>query len=113
MRTGNILTLLMLPLAASLTDKIYIVGADGRKKEEKYFWKHNKSAQLNDEMESAYMTHPSFFRDRSYAGYYDLHCSIVSDMVNLLDEQGKKVVCLTESHIPSFKDRFNNSFNKI
>lgn len=106
MRTGNILTLLMLPLAASLTDKIYIIGADGRNKEEKYFWKHNKSAQLNDEMESAYMTHPSFFRDRSYSGYYEVHCQIMQDMVSKIEDDNKVLFSLTRSYIDPLVQRY-------
>ena len=102
---GNILTNLMIPLASAFTDDIYIFGADGRKKDEKYFWTHSKTAQFNDLMNSAFETHPSFFRDRDYSDYYDRHCATVQELFNYGERSGKKYYSLTPSFIPALHAR--------
>jgi hypothetical protein len=104
--TANILTLFMLPIASSITDKIYIFGADGRQKNETYFWKHSKSAQYKDKMNDAFIVHPSFFRDRDYEDYYETHCKLLETLLKYGEENGKEYYSLTPSYIPSFKKRF-------
>ncbi len=104
--SGNILTQYMLPVASTLSDVVYIIGADGRKKDEKYFWKHSKSAQFDDEvMKTAFEAHPSFFRDRVYADYYDNHCQFLEELIRFGEEKGKRYVSLTNSHIPALSSR--------
>ncbi len=104
--TSNILTLFMIPLASSISDTIFIMGADGRQNDEKYFWKHSSSAQYDSLMEDAFRTHPSFFRDRDYNDYYDEHCSILENLI-LFGEKHSKVYCsITDSYIPALHKRF-------
>lgn len=102
--SANILTLFMLPIASSISNNIFIIGADGRKKEEKYFWKHSSAAQYNDKMESAFETHPSFFRDRDYEDYYEEHCSFLEDLISFGGFSGKIYTSLTTSFIPILKE---------
>lgn len=103
--TINILTLCMLPVAYALAKEVYIIGADGRHKSENYFWKHNPSVQLTDQMRSVFKTHPSFFRDRNYQKYYDRHCNFLKDLILFGEENGKSVFSLTPSLIPALKNR--------
>ena len=106
-RRGNsIITLMMIPLASSLSRDVFFVGADGRAKGETYFWKHNKSVQLNDQMESVFRTHPSFFRDHDYAAYYDKHCRLIERQLAFGESRGIRYHSLTESHIPAFRKRW-------
>lgn len=107
--TENILTMLMLPIAARLSDEINILGADGRKPDEKYFWKHNASTQMTDLMSDVERMHPSFFRDRSYVDYYDKHCAIMSNWCERLEKDGKKITSLTTSYIPALATRFSGA----
>jgi hypothetical protein len=106
-RTANILTLYMIPMASAISDKIYIIGADGRKPDEKYFWNHSSSAQYNDLMQTAFKTHPSFFRDRDYRDYYEEHCFSLEKLIEYGESLRKQYISLTPSFIPALKIRQN------
>lgn len=103
--SGSIITFIMLPLATSLADEIYVLGADGRGNNENYFWKHNEKVQLEELMESVFVTHPSFFRDRDYADHYQQHCDFIEELITRGEAEGKKYYSLTESFIPALKSR--------
>lgn len=97
--TANIMTLLMLPLAAALSRKVVIIGADGREKSEKYYWKHNSKVQFSDLMSAAFETHPSFLRDRVLGDYYDSHCTMVA---RILEKAESEMHCNIVTRTPSF-----------
>ena len=103
--SGNILSWYMIPFASSLSDEIYIIGADGRKKNENYWWKHSANVQFNSSMETVFNTHPSFFRDRIYADYYNSHCDYINKLFLYGEKLGKNYYSLTESYIPAIKKR--------
>lgn len=110
---GNILTNLLIPLGSSLSESVSVFGADGRNKNEKYFWTHSKTAQFNDLMSSAFDTHPSFFRDRDYADYYDQHCKTVKEIFEYGEKRGKVYYSLTPSFIPALHEREVSSLQVI
>ena len=61
--TDNVLSFMMLPLATTLGDNVYIMGCDGRPlDDDDYFWQHNNKTQFTGEMESIKHAHPSFFK---------------------------------------------------
>jgi len=108
MGTANIMTLLMLPIASSLTDRIQIIGADGREEDESYFWEHSDIAQYDDDMmKTAIDSHPSFFRDRIYTDYYDQHIQTLEKMIAYGERQGLEYISLTESYIECLQNRYN------
>jgi hypothetical protein len=108
MGTANIMTLLMLPIASSLTDRIHIIGADGREEDESYFWEHSDIAQYDDDMmKTAVVSHPSFFRDRIYTDYYDQHIQTLETMIAYGERQGLEYISLTESYIECLQNRYN------
>lgn len=110
--SGSIITFLMLPLASSLTNEVYVLGADGRGNSENYFWKHNEKVQLEELKSSVFLTHPSFFRDRDYVDHYEKHCKYVEEIINIGEGLGKKYFSLTKSHVPAFSKRLYNSDSK-
>ena len=97
---------MMLPLAVSISKYIGIIGADGRGKQENYFWKHNDKVQLTELMECVYETHPSFFRDRSYEDHYVQHCDEVRKMVELGESYGAVINARTPSFVPCLEERY-------
>jgi hypothetical protein len=103
--SANILTLFMLPVASSVSEEVYILGADGRAQDEKYFWKHSTSVQFDNLMQTVFETHPSFFRDRDYKDYYAEHCRFLESFIQYGERQGKRYFSLTPSHIPALKQR--------
>ena len=103
--TGNIMTLFMLPIASTLVDQIHVFGADGREKDESYFWKHSSIAQYDGLMNSVVQTHPSFFRDRVYADYYDEHIELLRELIEFGETRGKRYDSLTPSYVPVLHER--------
>ena len=103
--SDNILTLFMLPIASAVAEKIQIIGSDGRQKNENYFWKHSSSAQFDELMQTVFDTHPSFFRDRVYTNYYEVHCKILNNLIEYGESLGKKYISLTQSYIPALEKR--------
>jgi hypothetical protein len=101
----NVLTRCMLPIATGLSNKIVLLGFDGRKQEEGYFWKHNPNTQYTDSMESTKLAHPAFFRDIHYDRYYEKHCQVLENFVRLIEENGKSITTWTESYIPPLAER--------
>jgi hypothetical protein len=104
--TGNVLSFLMLPIASTLVDNIFIFGADGREKKETYFWKHSKSAQYDDLMQSVFDMHPSFFNDRNYGDYYDEHCKSLEKLIEFGENKQKRYHTLSKSFIPALAKRY-------
>ncbi len=107
--TQNILTLLMLPLAATFSNEINVIGADGRNPKENYFWQHSNSVQYSESMENAFNYHVSFFRDRIYSKYYSRHCDQLEIQLRHFEKYGKQFISLTPSFIPALKRRFKES----
>jgi hypothetical protein len=104
--TSNVLTLLMLPAAFALAAQVEIAGCDGRQAGERYFWHHNPQTQYGDDlMQTAFSTHPAFFRDRNYSDYYDEHCLQLAELLDNAERDGKMIRALTPSHIPSLQER--------
>lgn len=101
----NVMTRCMLPVASAIADEIYVLGADGRRPDEKYFWTHSSSAQFDDLMQTAVDTHPSFFRDTVYTDYYDKHCRTLESLFRYGEAMGKRYYSLTPSYIPALARR--------
>ena len=103
--TGNVLTLYLLPLAATLFDKIGIAGCDGRPlQEDKYFWKHDPSSQFVNKMSVIQDAHGAFFAI-DYNDYYLTHCDILQKWLTAAEGIGKEVRNLTPSYIPALQKR--------
>ncbi len=101
----NILTRFMLPTAASLAEEVVMMGFDGRKPDENYFWKHSPATQYTGTMESVYKTHEAFFRDIDYGDYYRKHCSDLAGMLDEFENNGKRFQVWGNTYIPALKDR--------
>lgn len=103
--TGNILTLYLLPIAATLFDEIRIFGCDGRPMEQnQYFWSHHKASQFNDQMGDIQKAHPGFFAI-DYNEYYTTHCETLAKWLDRAEELGKMVANMSPSFIPALDFR--------
>ena len=96
-RTTNILTLLMLPLAAIVRNEIELVGFDGRSRDESpsTYWAYAEEASddlLKRELEQK---HRSFSRDTDRVAYYRHHERVVAGQVNRLRARGITVRSVT------------------
>ena len=105
---ANVLTLFLLPLASTLAQEVRIVGCDGRPlAQDQYFWKHDKAAQFNNEMDNIQRVHPAFFV-RDYNDYYIEHCETVESSVRALEAAGRTVRAMTPSYVPALAERYSD-----
>ncbi|GAB5470189.1 MAG: hypothetical protein Kilf2KO_32190 [Rhodospirillales bacterium] len=103
-RQANVMTHMMLPLAASLFRQIGICGADGRPEaQEAGFWRRH--GQLDAAMEeSLRQAHPAYVAaDQSEA--YRHYCRDLKRIVKALEAGGKTVTAITASHVPALRQR--------
>ncbi|WP_439525443.1 glycosyltransferase [Roseovarius mucosus] len=101
----NVLTLALLPIAASIARKIEIVGCDGRNlTDDSFFWSHDKKAQFNDKMSEIQAAHPAFFAI-DYNDYYTDHCRDVEEVLTALEAAGRVIETATPSMIPALRMR--------
>jgi len=105
MRTSNIMTSLMLPIASSLTNRVHIIGADGREGSESQIWEYSNAVQYDDMMRTAIDSHPSFFRDKRPEKLYRQHVQTLSDIIKYGEKQCLEYVSLTKSHIECLQER--------
>jgi len=104
--TRNVLTLALMPIAATLADEVMLVGCDGRPASEgHHFWAHDRTSQYADEMDDIKRCHPAFFAI-DYADYYSEHCATVAAYLAAIERTGRVVRSLTHSHIPALAARF-------
>ncbi|MCL0102754.1 hypothetical protein M1N93_02185 [Dehalococcoidia bacterium] len=96
---------IMVPVASSVCQEIYIIGADGRKPDESYFWTHSSSSQFSDLMQTVFHTHPSFFRDTLYAEHYKEYCKYFEELLHYGESLGKRYYSLAPSYIPALAKR--------
>ncbi|MCF3638475.1 glycosyltransferase [Rhizobium sp. TRM95111] len=102
----NVLTLLLLPLAATIASEICIVGCDGRKLlDDSFFWAHDRAVQFHGEMADIRAAHPAFF-EIDYNDYYLDHCRDLEVVLSAIERKGRRVVTLTPSLIPALHHRF-------
>ena len=100
LRTGNILTSAMLPIASSVGGSVEIFGCDGRAPTDSGFWKHSSAAQYDTLYASVVARHTSFFRDTDYEDYYRTHCMRLDRMISAMEKRGIAVTARTPSFIP-------------
>lgn len=102
---SNILTLVMLPVAAALASEVLIGACDGREPDEEYFWHHDPSVQYEGMMGTVFESHPAFFRDRIYSDYYKEHWHQLEDQLSTWEKGGWSFLNLTHSYIPALVRR--------
>lgn len=103
--TSNVLTLLMLPIAATVGTELILAGCDGRPLEEDdYYWTHDPASQFVDELATIRYVHPAFF-NVEFQDYYLTHCDTLAAMIAAAEKTGLTVGSLTPSHIPALRER--------
>ncbi|MEM9610535.1 MAG: FkbM family methyltransferase [Actinomycetota bacterium] len=100
----NILTMLMLPLAATFSRSIGMVGFDGRAPDETYFWRHGSTVQFAAELEDIRDVHPGFF-ELDYGDYYDEHVGALESLIQRCERIGTEVGALTPSFMAPLRRR--------
>jgi FkbM family methyltransferase len=100
----NILTMLMLPLAATFSRRLKLIGFDGRGQSESYFWRHGATVQFEKELTEIRSVHPGFF-NLDYADYYGQHVAALGQMLLDLELRGRTIEPITPSSMLPLKRR--------
>ncbi len=105
---GSVLPSYMIPIASSVCKKIYILGADGRDPEGRkpdgtFIWAYSSSCQFDEQ--TAFDTHPSYFRDRPYTEDFDIYCENFEGLIHYGESFGREYYSLAPSHIPVLAQR--------
>jgi hypothetical protein len=103
----SVLNLLMLPVATTLANEVYVLGCDGRKPVDKAFWSHHSASQYSDLMKTVNDSHPGFF-DVDYVDYYDRYCAHVASVIAAGEALGKSYASLVPSYVPALSKRLAN-----
>jgi hypothetical protein len=100
----NIVTMLMLPLAATFSDHVTMIGFDGRAPDETYFWRHGSSVQFDRELAEIRSVHPGFF-DLDYADYYAEHVNCLEAMLTAMERRGIRIDSSSPSYMRPLRRR--------
>lgn len=105
---GSVLPSYLIPIVSSVCKVIYILGADGRdpkgdKPDKTYIWNYSQSCQFNEQ--TAFDTHPSYFRDRPYTEDFDIYCDNFKGLIRYGESLGRKYYSLAPSYIPVLAQR--------
>lgn len=106
-RFDSTLNIHMLPIAASFSDTVYMLGLDGRApdpEENEDFWAHSQSAQYHDLVDSGHLAHPSFAINRMQATE-DRYLASVEESFMAGESLGKSFFALAPSYTPAVHAR--------
>ena len=102
---GNVLTALMLPLAATFYRRIVLVGFDGKGQTKNYFWAHADEFQFQEELPSVRTSYPCFFSEIDYDRYSEDHNAILDDLCSRIEAGGAEIVMAHHSSLPALAAR--------
>jgi len=104
---ASTLNIHMLPLAATFSDEIFLLGCDGKstEKDNEDFWAHAKSSQYNELVDSGHRCHPTFAVHRRQSTYRAYLQSIESFIATGEKKYGKTFLALRPSNIPILRSR--------
>lgn len=107
--TANVLTSLMLPLAAALKPRLIRTwGCDGQARSAKGVWTYLPG--LEPRLDSVASEHPAFVEglqksDDYWTRTYSAHADHLEQLLGLVEEHGIRVVCASPSAIPALARR--------
>ncbi|MDA7685381.1 hypothetical protein N8608_02325, partial [bacterium] len=104
----NVLNVILLPLAASVSKRINLLGFDGRGRNDSKFWSHNQRTQYSELMESIEYCHPAFFICRDYSKYSVGQASNTEKFISHIESNSAKVVSLAPSNVSSINNRYES-----
>lgn len=115
-RLASTMNIHMLPLAATFSDSIFILGADGKnpvKSKNEDFWAHSKSAQYHSLVESGHLCHPTFDLHRQ-VDTYDKYIDSTKRTIEIGELKFKKsYVSLAPSFVEPLSKRFFRDYKAL
>ena len=100
----NVLTMLMLPLGATFSRSISLVGFDGRDRSGGLVLRHGSAAMLDEELEDIRLVHPGLV-DLDDPHHLADHAATVERQLAELEEAGVEIRPMAASDIPALRRR--------
>lgn len=113
---GNVLNLLLLPLATSITKKVYLLGFDGRKPDDKLFWTNSSDHSYSEHIPDIQKKHPRFFDyfidDKNPFKYVNtVHGDVLDNNLTSLENSGYEFIVLAPSYTKTIQKRYKMMFD--
>jgi hypothetical protein len=100
--TGNVLNSLLLPMATTISKKVYLYGFDGRAPSDKLFWSNSKNHSYSDKLHEIIEKHPEFFKfhvpqgnEKSYVE--NVHGKKLDDILLFYEKNGYDFVMMHQT----------------
>lgn len=108
---GNVLGLLLLPLACTLSKNVYMIGFDGRAPDDKLFWSNSDKHSYPELIHTLREAHPKFFRhfiSTSEPNSYvkSVHGDKLDSLMTKAEEEGWRFVMMHKSWTDTFQKRY-------
>lgn len=110
---GNILTLMLLPIACSLSKNIYLFGFDGKKPGDKLFWSHSTKHDYPELLEEIVHKEPAFIKHHFPTSGSNKYIKENLDqsfekMLQKIEKKGFKITMMHPSYISPLSRRQNH-----
>jgi len=110
---ANILPLLLLPLACTLSQDIYLWGFDGRAPDDKLFWSNSQKHNYPELMPDLQKSHPAIFNmwDFDRDPYYyvkTVHGDLLDKQLSTAEEKGFSFHMMHKSWTQTLQKRFHD-----
>lgn len=110
---GNVLNLLMLPIACTISKNIYFWGFDGRAPLDKDFWKNSNSHFYQEFIDELKLDHPAFFNyhipignENKYVN--DVHGDILENELTKAENKNFKFIMMHFSNTKALQKRYKH-----
>lgn len=111
---GNVLNLLLLPLAITLSKNIFLYGFDGRAPDDKLFWANSNKHTYSDKISKIIEKHPKFFdfhvpkkNENEYVKKF--HGDKLDNELTVIENQGWCFTMMHKTWTETLSKRIKNS----
>lgn len=105
---ANIFTMLVLPVACTISKDIDIYGCDGMSfAEATKPWSHAGEDDYMSKMSVTHRVHSGFW-NRNYEEEYWSYCRDMSDLLTQAEGKGTSITVRTPSYVPALAERFDS-----
>jgi len=112
---GNVLNLLLLPIATTLAKNIYLLGFDGRAPDDKLFWSNSNDHSYTEYISDIQKKHPVFFdyfidNKNPFKYVNTVHGDALDNNMTLLESKGYTFTVISPSHTATMQKRYKAIF---
>lgn len=113
-KLGNVLSLMLLPIACNFSRDIYLFGFDGKKPGDKLFWSHSSKHDYPELLKEIVDKEPAFIKHHFPTSKSDKYIRENLDksfekMLQRIEKKGFKITMMHPSYTKALAKRFKNS----